>query len=75
MALIILIIVMATAGSGGKAAEKVASFTGAPYEDVSAGLHYMRIRQGMDPEAVPSLAIIGVRRGAARGAHTGKRGR
>jgi hypothetical protein len=68
VAFILFIIIVATAGNQGRAYTPDGSGVGAPatgYEDLFGELHYMRARQGLDPEAVPSLAIIGVAKSGA----------
>jgi hypothetical protein len=75
MALLFIIVVATSAAGGGGSsssghggASRGTSDTvigGAAYEDLSAELHYMRLRSGLDPEAVPSLAILGVTKSGA----------
>ena len=63
---IIFVVSVATAGGGTTLVAAVSSHGASHPEDGAAELHYMRMRQGMDPEAVPSLAIIGVRARSSR---------
>ncbi len=56
-----IIVVAASHGGGGHAKLAGPPANGAAYEDLPKELRYMRMRQGLDPEAVPALAIIGVR--------------
>ncbi len=65
VALVFFIIVTASAGSSGSTRSVSGGgggslFGGTAAEDVASQLSYIRARQGLDPEAVPSLALIGV---------------
>ena len=63
VAVVLLIIISASSGGSGGSGDGVASHFsggGGGAEDVASQLSYIRARQGLDPEAVPALALIGV---------------
>jgi len=61
---VFIVVLIATAGGSGGSGGSLASPFGRG-ESVSAELHFMRTRQGLDPEAVPSLALVGVSKSGA----------
>jgi len=59
---LVLIIALSSGGSGGMVmAGTPGKSHNHPSDVETPQLHYVRTRQGMDPEAVPSVVIAGVR--------------